>query len=217
VQAVGRLELIRNAVADRYRVGMRRATCLLSWKSVRGGSNIHPQRRTMLWINLLGGSAVLASYVHGLLTHPATRASLWGQVPQAILPFYEISMFLAVGGYCAFTYFLLFRLDPDQARVANRFGFSLLNLFYALILVPSAAWMPLTLAMIEHPTSSLWFAIRLILALVGIGSVGLFVALLTLRPRKPACVYWLAVIGSLAFCIQTALLDALVWPTFFPV
>jgi hypothetical protein len=42
------------------------------------------------------------------------------------------------------------------------------------------------------------------------------VALLTLRPRQPVWAYGLAVIGCMAFCVQTALLDAWVWPAFFP-
>jgi VanZ family protein len=89
-------------------------------------------------------------------------------------------------------------------------------LLYTVILVPSALWMPLTFAMMQQPSSGLWLAIRLTLAFVGTGSLGLWVALLTLRPRQPAWAYGLAVIGCMVFCVQTALLDAWVWPAFFP-
>jgi hypothetical protein len=47
--------------------------------------------------------------------------------------------------------------------------------------------------------------------------VVLLAALLTLCPKDGSVVYWLAVVGSIAFCVQTALLDALVWPVYFPV
>ena len=178
--------------------------------------NNHPQRRIMLWINLLGGTAVLASYAHGLSTHLATRAQLWGHVPPSLLPLYGACMLAAAACYLAFTYWIFFCLNPDEARIAGRFGFGLFNLLYTVILVPSALWMPLTFAMMEQPSSGLWLAIRLTLASVGMGSLGLLVALLTLRPRQPAWAYGLAVIGCIAFCVQTALLDAWVWPAFFP-
>jgi hypothetical protein len=76
--------------------------------------------------------------------------------------------------------------------------------------------MPLTFAMLEEPSLPLWYAIRLTLAIVGLASVGILAALLTVRPREPGIAHRAAVIGSVAFCIQTALLDALVWPAFFP-
>jgi hypothetical protein len=175
---------------------------------------MHPQKRLMLWINVLGGVAVLGSYAHGLWTHPAGGAELWGGVPEALRPVYTGSMLLAAAGYFAFTYLLLFRLDP-AARVAGRFRFGLFNVLYAGILAPSVLWMPLTFAMLRQPGAGLWLAIRLTLALVGLASLGLLGALLGLEPRRPAWACWLAVAGSLAFCTQTALLDALVWPVLF--
>jgi hypothetical protein len=44
----------------------------------------------------------------------------------------------------------------------------------------------------------------------------LVIALLRLRPRQPARAYWLAVAGSVAFTIQTALVDAVIWTVLFP-
>jgi hypothetical protein len=178
---------------------------------------MHPQKRVMLLINLLGGSAVLGSYAQGIWTHPDSGAALWGGVPLAIRPLYGISMVLAAAGYFAFSSFLLFRVDPDQARLGPRYGYGWLNLSYLLILVPSALWMPLTYAMTEQPSGGLWLAIRLVLVVVGLGSLGLLAALLKLRPRDAGWGYRLAVGGAVAFCIQTAVLDALVWPAFFPV
>ena len=52
--------------------------------------------------------------------------------------------------------------------------------------------------------------------LVGALWGGLPAALLALRPRQPRWAYWLAVAGSLPFALQTAVLDALLWPAFFP-
>ena len=85
-----------------------------------------------------------------------------------------------------------------------------------MILAPSALWLPLTSAMVQQPSSILWLGIRLVLGAVGVGSVALLLALLSLQPRQPARAYWLAVAGSVAFCFQTAVLDLFVWTAFFP-
>ena len=168
-------------------------------------------------INVVGGILVIGSYVQGLKAHPALRDGLWGHVPLRIRPFYGVSGLLAAAGYLAFTYFVMFSLEPDEAEIANTFSFKLFLIIYALILFPSALWMPLTFAMLENPSRGLWREIRITLAVVGLASLGMLAALLGLNTREPAFIYWLAVAGTVAFCIQTALLDALVWPAFFPV
>lgn len=177
---------------------------------------MHPKRRAMMWTILVGGTAVLASYGHAVLTNPVAFAAAWGGVSPEIRPVYGASMLLAMLGYFAFTHFLFFRVDPDQAQIANRFSFSVFNILFVAILVPSALWTPLTLVMVQRPGSGLWLAIRFVLTIVGLASLGLIGALLTLQPRRPVWAYRLAVLGSLAFSIQTALLDALIWPALFP-
>ncbi|NLF02271.1 MAG: hypothetical protein GX601_14970, partial [Anaerolineales bacterium] len=67
----------------------------------------------------------------------------------------------------------------------------------------------------EQPSPQLWAAIRLVLALVGLAALGMLLALLGLRPRRPAWAYCLAVAGTVPFILQTAILDALVWPVYF--
>ena len=177
---------------------------------------MHPRTRTVAWIVLLGGGAVLLSYAYVLGIDPATRADLWGGVPLALLPSYVVSMALATGGFFAFTFFLVFRADPDSVRIAGRFGYGLFSGLYAMILAPSALWLPLTSAMVQQPGGILWLGIRLVLLAVGVGSVALLLALLSLKPRQPARAYWLAVAGGVAFCFQTAVLDLFVWTTLFP-
>jgi hypothetical protein len=180
------------------------------------GSFVHPHKRRMAWIVLLGGVAVLASYACSLGIEPAVQAGLWGGVPPALLPAYVTSMALATAGYFAFSFFLFFHADPDRARIAGRFGYRLFSGLYVMILAPSALWLPLTSAMVRQPSSCLWLCIRLVLAVVGLGSVALLLALLSLRPRRPANAYWLAVAGGVAFCIQTVVLDLFVWTALFP-
>ena len=176
---------------------------------------MHPQKKVMLWINILGGIAVLGSYAWGLAIHPGSGDSLWGGVPQWLRTISTTNMFLAALGYLVFTTFLLFILDLETATIHIQAGFKAFNMLYAVILIPSALWMPLTFAYLAHPGSLLWLVIRLILFVVGLASLGMLSALLNIQPRKPAWLFWLAFSGSIFLVIQTALLDAMIWSNFF--
>jgi len=177
---------------------------------------MNAQQWTLIAINVVGGILVLGSYVQGLMAHPDNRNALWGSVPGSVQPLYTVGMISAALGYFAFTYFIMFRIDAE-VRVADRFGFWIFYLIYILILLPSALWMPLTYAAIGNHSTGLYWAIRIVLAVVGLGSLALLAALLSLRTGGSSYAYWLAVAGSAAFCLQTAVLDALVWPAFFKV
>jgi hypothetical protein len=45
-----------------------------------------PSRRSLLWLDVLGGIAVLGSYVHGLASNPLTRGAVWGTSPRRCAP-----------------------------------------------------------------------------------------------------------------------------------
>ena len=171
-------------------------------------------RRNFLLLNLVGGVLVLGSYVWGSLAVPDTMAALFGGVPVAMQPIYTVNMFLSAAGYFCFAPYIAFRLDAQATDIGGRFGFSLFNFLIAMVLIPSAAWLPLTSRMLSNPSVGLWWIIRADLALVGIGSLGLLLALIALRaPRPPGRIF--AIVGLLPFCLQTAVLDGLVWPAFF--
>ncbi|MFO0763155.1 MAG: hypothetical protein U0359_42350 [Byssovorax sp.] len=175
---------------------------------------MHPQRRLFLILNLVGGPAVLGSYAHAITTHAEPGRALWGSVPAAIIPLYNVSMLTAAAGYLAFAYHLFFGVDAAQARI-SRWGFGLINLLSALILAPSALWIGLTFAYLDHPSALSWAAVRVVLFLVGIGALGMIVALVQLRPEGSPRGRRIAIAGAIAFAFQTAVLDALVWPAFF--
>ena len=84
---------------------------------------MHAEQQVLFWIMIVGGALVIASYIQGILTHPTTRGKAWGGVPAILKPFYIVSMLLAAIGYFAFTYFILFELNPPAVLIANHFGF----------------------------------------------------------------------------------------------
>jgi hypothetical protein len=170
--------------------------------------------RRLIWINLTAGSAVVASYLYGFVAQPSALSHLWDAVPEAVRPPYVVSISLAAASYFIYTAFLL-RVDSDHVGVGKQWGYAIFLWLYLLILVPSALYVPLGVAMVQRPSSGLWIALRLVLALVALGAWGLEVALATMRPRNPASWYWLAVAASAIFAFHTTVLDAIAWPTFF--
>ena len=173
-------------------------------------------RALLFGVNVVGGIAVLGSYAHGILTHPGSSGAVWGGVPEGLKPWYVASMLLAAAGYFGFTYFIAFALDPNRVQLGDRLGFGAFVGLYALVLIASSLWMPLTFAMLDAPTQPLWLLIRADLFAVAIGSLGILVALFLAQPNPGGWTFWVAVAGALAFCVQTVLLDALVWPAYFP-
>ena len=175
---------------------------------------MHPQKKAWLIINVVGGVAVLGSYVHGLATHPETRGELWGSMPVELQAVYNVTMWLAAAGYFFFSYYFFVRTDAEEVRFGG-FGFALVNALYALIMVTSALWLPLTFAYLDAPSNALWLTVRIDLFGVAAGSIGLIVALFVMRPRAEGRAGVLAVLGLLLFLLQTAFLDPVVWPQFF--
>ena len=169
----------------------------------------------LLIINIVGGAAVLLSYVFGLKAQPGGASGLWGSIPVGIRPAYTVSMLISALGYFLFLYYLLFRVNPDGSLTANHFGFVLFNVILLVILVPSALWMPLTNVYIAHPSHGLWLLVRLVLALVAIGAITLVWAIYVSRGPSHGLAFWLAIIGSAYFAFHVAVLDALLWPALF--
>jgi hypothetical protein len=122
-------------------------------------------------------------------------------------------MFLAAAGYFLFTTYFGLRL-PHDATVAGRDARGLVSLLYLLVLVPSALWLPLTVALVDAPSAPLWWAVRLDLALVGLASLGLLACVMLAHPSAPG--RRAALLGAIPFAVQTALLDATIWPLYFP-
>jgi hypothetical protein len=175
------------------------------------------QQYILLTIMAICGAAVIGSYIQGFSTHPGSTETLWGGVSGGLRTLNYVTMILAALGFFAFSYWLFFRLNPDEVQIASRFGFWLFYVIFLVILIPSALWLPLTFTYLAHPGTGLWVAVRLVLALVGIGSLALLWAILTINTREVGLAYWLAVAGAIAFCVQTAVLDTFIWPALFRV
>jgi hypothetical protein len=165
------------------------------------------RKSSFVLINVTGGIAVLGSYALWLGNPSNDAGALWGSIAGPGRTLYTVSMLLAAAGYFAFATYVL-RLDPERP------AFAWITTLFTLILFPSALWMPLTCEYLDTPGPALWWAMRATLAVVGLASLGLVVALRRLA-RTDGGHARLAVAGAAAFTFQTLVLDALVWPLCF--
>ena len=173
-------------------------------------------RRRFVALNIIGGVAVLGSYIVGGLTQPDLVGGIWGGVPESVHPIYTANMFLAAAGYFMFSHYIYFQLRAPEVQVFGRPAQRVWLWLYTGILLPSAVWMPLTLWMVASPSMGLWVAICAVLAVVALSSLALVAALLAARPAGTARGRIVAAAGAVFFSIQTALLDAVVWTICFP-
>lgn len=172
------------------------------------------QQRVLLWINIIGGIAVIGSYIFGIIGHPGNVGNLWGNASKTVQNFYEISMIFAALGYFAFTYFTIFRLSPDKVNIFSNFNFTIFPIIYFIILAASSLWMPLSFSWLDSQSGITWIVIRIVLALVGLCSLFITISLMSL-PHDLGIIYWLALVGSAYFSFHTLVLDAVIWPTLF--
>lgn len=177
---------------------------------------MHPMKRNLLLVNLIGGSAVLGSYVWGFSSIPNAGELLWGGVPAVLRPVYTINMFLAAAGYFFFSTFLL-RQIPAATRVGKRPALPVFTVLYTIILAASALWLPLSHQAFSQSSAFYALLVKLDLAIVALSSLGLFYALFKIQPNLPAWHHVMAILGAGLFCVQTVILDAIIWSLYFPV
>jgi hypothetical protein len=162
-------------------------------------------RLSLLAVHVIGGTAVLGSYAWGFAQPEPAR--LWGTLPEAAIGPYSASMPFAAIGY----FFMMAWADRrvvagDPAQTGP----------FAALLAASALWMPLCFWALDAPLDGRtgWLvAVQLDLAVTALASLWLLRALVA--AREPTWIWRVTAAGWLAFCWQTVLLDAIVWPRFF--
>src|SRR4030042_2531531 len=137
---------------------------------------MHKKKIWLLVIILMGGGAVLASYAWGILVIPTPVQILWGGVPEILRSFSYAGMLLGTLGFFAYTFFIIFKLNPDNTRIYFRLGYEIFNILYIAILIPSVLWLPLTFLKVQRTSAVLLWLTRLDLVVVAIASICLLLA-----------------------------------------
>lgn len=176
---------------------------------------MHWEAIVLLVIIVLGGVAVIGSYVVGIRGKEGAAATLWGGVPAKIRPLYGVSMILSAAGFLAVLYYVFFRLTPGEVVIGDRFGFEIFFPIFVLILAPSALWLPSSKRYVERPSTIMWIAVRVVLLIVGLASIAMALAFFALEVDGRDAAYWAATVGSCYFAFHTFVLDAVIWAALF--
>ena len=70
------------------------------------------QQVILLVINIVGGIAVVGSYIFGINAQSGGANILWGGVPVGIRPVYMVSMVLSAIGYFCFPLLHFLQVNP---------------------------------------------------------------------------------------------------------
>ena len=76
------------------------------------------QQLILLIINVIGGTAVILSYIYGLKGQEGGANVLWGNVSTNVRPLYFVSMIISAVSYFAFIYYILFKIDPATSNIS---------------------------------------------------------------------------------------------------
>ena len=161
------------------------------------------------WVQVVGGLCVLGSYAQGISSHPETAQLLWGAIPEQVWTPYSLCMPPAALGYLVLAWVLWTRL-PETASLVTCTG------WYVLFLGCSTAWMPLCFQLLDGGSSMLWWPIQGVLLGAAIALLALGRSLWASRHSISPGAYRLALVGWCFISWQCVVLDALVWPRFFP-
>ncbi len=175
---------------------------------------MNTNQKIFLIINIIGGILVLGSYYLGLRGGKGVDA-LWGGTPANIKGIYTASMLVCAVSYFIFFSYIFSNLGSGTFSNIKILGDKIFLILFALILIASAFWMPLTNIMISNPSPVVWIGIRVVLVIVGLASCAVFLSLLTISPRPGGIWYFASLLGMFWFTFHTLILDALLWPYFW--
>lgn len=173
------------------------------------------RRATVLLVGA-GCLLVVGSYVSVFWEPADVRSGLWGGLPDWLRSLNLPNMLLAAIGFFPLSWLLLVETDRPAFERESRLSYGVVLAAYALLLVPSALWLPLTVDMIENPDPMRWISIRIVLFAAAAGAIILLWLCLRLARARPRTAAWLGVAGALPLVLQTAVFDALIWPAYFP-
>ncbi len=158
-----------------------------------------------LLINILGGVAVILSYIIGFKSAKGPE-TLWGGVPKKLRNLYTFSILTSAVAYFVFSSYIF-------KMLAGNVDLSFFYYIYATLLTASALWLPLVNMMAKKNRKWTWISIRTVLVLT---SFSFFLLLVILLCTVPTGIhYYISVIGLVFATLHTGVLDAILWPHYW--
>mmetsp|Transcript_469 Transcript_469/g.626 ORF Transcript_469/g.626 Transcript_469/m.626 type:complete len:208 (-) Transcript_469:68-691(-) len=176
----------------------------------------------VFFVYMVAGSILMATYVWGITTLANEYGKdgpsmLWGRIAdhRRLQHLYYGSIAAAtVGFFPSLAY--AFRIAPELSKPMVNKICGALFIFY----VTEYAWLPMCVAYIKKPSQQLFLAIRIQLAISGLflliwAYFKLIAVPSEVTGKVNGCFRFIAYLGTLAFALHCAILDAIVWPPYF--
>ena len=169
-----------------------------------------------LWINLIGGIAVLGGYIIALIYHPETRTDLWGGVPINWRPWIVISMFFAGFGYCYSIYYMVYNDGLSLQFFWGRVDAAKMIILLILFLLSASLWIHTTFAYIDSPTYLKWAFVQAELWITALSILLMTIGLATARGVEQTLKHNISILGLSLISFHCLVLDAMLWINKFP-
>ena len=169
-----------------------------------------------LWINLIGGIAVLGGYIIALIYHPETRTDLWGDVPINWRPWIVTSMFFAGFGYCYAIYYMVYNDGLSLQFFWGRVDAAKMIILLILFLSSASLWIHTTFSYIDSPTYLKWAFVQAELWITAFSILLMTIGLATASGVEQPLKHNISILGLSLISFHCLVLDAMLWINKFP-
>ena len=160
-------------------------------------------------VNIVGGAAVLGSYLLGLISYPNSRVDLWGGIEGIWRTIFVISMLFAAVGYLFFCYTITISNGENTSSFLGNHTFSILA---TLFLLSASIWMPATLQYIETKFDLWWIVSVISLWITAASLLGLTLAFRFIElPSIGSVQTYLSLAGLFWISFHCLFFDAIIW------
>ena len=172
-------------------------------------------QQTFAVVNIIGGVAVLSSYIATLVLYTDQRSDFWGGLNTNQQKFFVWSMFFAALGYLIFFYWVIFRLESGLIIGTSSLHAHLPTILCGIFLFFSTLWMPTTSLFLQTGNNLWWYLAVAILWVVSISLLLLLLIALVNHGNNRSWVSILGMVGLMYLVVHCTLFDAIIWVSKF--
>ncbi len=159
-----------------------------------------------LWINLIGGIAVLGGYIIALIYHPETRNYLWGGVPINWRPWIV----------CYAIHYMVFSDGLSLQFFWGRVDATKMIILLVLFLFSASLWIHTTFSYIDSPTYLKWAFVQAELWITALSILLMTIGLATANGVEQSMKHNISILGLSLISFHCLVLDAMLWINKFP-
>ena len=168
------------------------------------------------FINIIGGTLVLGSYVVCIYLYPEYRESFWGGIQGSARKFFVFSMLPAAVGYLLFFYCAVFKPESGIFEYRGLLSHNNINILCIIFLSASSIWMPALVMYFKTDFIFWWFIVVGVLWITALSLVSMLFVVIS--SDTPLSFYKSVSICGLSYIIfHCLILDAVIWVAKLPI